>query len=114
VSDWRNICKDRDERPEVQEYKHWKELPPIPISFPDNAALTGAWRTLRPVLDQEKCTKCGNCWLFCPEGTISTDEDGNYVIDLEYCKGCGVCAKECNVDAMKMIPEGEAQREDSK
>ena len=56
MSDWRNICKDRDTRPKVQAYKNWEELPPIPISFPANAMATGNWRSLRPILNKEKCT----------------------------------------------------------
>lgn len=110
MSDWRNICKDRDERPKIQVYKSWKDLPPIPISFPDNATATGSWRTLRPVMDKEKCTKCGNCWLFCPEGTVILGEE-EYKIDLTYCKGCGICSNECPSDAIQMIREQDAQKE---
>ncbi|MHA1341693.1 MAG: 4Fe-4S binding protein [Promethearchaeota archaeon] len=109
MTDWKKICKDKDERPKVQIYNSWKELTPIPISFPDNVMRTGDWRSLRPVLDKEKCTKCGICWLFCPEGTISQADDGYFNIDYDYCKGCGICAHECPSGAMKMIREKESQ-----
>ncbi|MHA1728939.1 MAG: 4Fe-4S binding protein [Promethearchaeota archaeon] len=83
----------------------------MPISFPDHAALTGSWRTLRPVLDREKCTKCGFCWLFCPEGTIKKEPNSDYyIIDLDYCKGCGICANECPAGAITMIREEEAHK----
>ncbi|MHA1819280.1 MAG: 4Fe-4S binding protein [Promethearchaeota archaeon] len=111
---WRNISKSRDERPKVQVYKSWKELPPIPISFPANAARTGDWRSLRPVINRDKCTKCATCWLFCPEGTISRGDDAYFVIDYEYCKGCGICAYECPVGAIDMVNESEAKKEDGK
>ncbi|KXA91095.1 pyruvate synthase, partial [candidate division MSBL1 archaeon SCGC-AAA259A05] len=26
-------------------------------------------------------------------------------VDLDYCKGCGICAKECPVDAIEMVKE---------
>ena len=31
---------------------------------------TGTWRTFRPILDNNKCVKCENCYIFCPEGAI--------------------------------------------
>jgi pyruvate ferredoxin oxidoreductase delta subunit len=43
--------------------------------------------------------------VFCPPQCIEY-ADG-YVIDLEYCKGCGICAKECPKKAITMTPEGE-------
>jgi pyruvate ferredoxin oxidoreductase delta subunit len=30
-------------------------------------------------------------------------------IDYDYCKGCGICANECPVDAIKMVEEVETQ-----
>jgi Pyruvate/2-oxoacid:ferredoxin oxidoreductase delta subunit len=29
-----------------------------------------------------------------------------YVVDLDYCKSCGVCAQECPCGAIEMQPEG--------
>jgi len=28
------------------------------------------------------------------------------MVDLEFCKGCGICAKECRKDAIDMVEEG--------
>ncbi len=39
------------------------------------------------------CTDCDNCGLFCPETAVHSDKDRR--IDLDYCKGCGVCVEEC-------------------
>ena len=64
---------------------------------------TGSWRTERPVLDPERCTDCSLCWLFCPDGCVERD---TWVIDLTYCKGCGVCAQECKRKAITMEREG--------
>ncbi|MHC4471373.1 MAG: 4Fe-4S binding protein [Planctomycetota bacterium] len=65
---------------------------------------TGAWRTLRPVKDGEACNDCGSCWLFCPEGCI---ERGTFEIDYDYCKGCGICSKECRPGAITLEREAE-------
>jgi pyruvate ferredoxin oxidoreductase delta subunit len=67
---------------------------------------TGSWRSLRPVIDREKCIKCGRCWMFCPDMAIKMDKkDGKAKVDLDYCKGCGICATECPVKCIKMVKE---------
>jgi pyruvate ferredoxin oxidoreductase delta subunit len=62
-------------------------------------------RSFRPVVDNEKCIKCGNCQIFCPEGTVMLRDGETVVFDYRFCKGCGVCANECPVDAIKMERE---------
>lgn len=78
---------------------------------PGEAGKTGDWRSQTPVIDHDKCVQketCLYCWLFCPDGVISREFP--LEIDLEYCKGCGICAQECPRDAIDMIdgrdPEG--------
>ena len=79
------------------------------ITEAGNASLrrTGDWRTERPVMDKEKCNKCGLCWLYCPDGAMKLLEDGYYEPDLYHCKGCGICAKACPREAITMIEEEE-------
>lgn len=74
-----------------------------------NASLrrTGDWRSERPIVDREKCNKCGLCWLFCPDGAMKLLEDGYYEPDLYYCKGCGICAEVCRREAVTMLEEEE-------
>ncbi|MEM0492647.1 MAG: 4Fe-4S binding protein [Candidatus Thermoplasmatota archaeon] len=80
------------------------------LSYPKKGATgkTGSWRVFKPILDKTKCVKCLRCWLFCPEGSIIRKEDNSISIDYEYCKGCGICANECNVKAIIL------EREDKK
>ncbi|TRD22885.1 FAD-dependent oxidoreductase [Palleronia caenipelagi] len=56
------------------------------------------------------CLACDNCWTFCPDSAvIKTAElatDGSfYLFDLDYCKGCGLCAQECPTGYIQMRPE---------
>ena len=76
-------------------------------------AKNAGWRNVRPVIDAAACTGCLQCYWLCPDGTVfkvdQVEPTGAPVaIDLDFCKGCGVCAKACKFDAIAMIPESEA------
>ncbi|MGQ9760091.1 MAG: 4Fe-4S binding protein [Candidatus Methanomethylicaceae archaeon] len=89
--------------------KGWKEIPiGGMISEPGSSVEfdVSQWRTFRPVLDKKKCTRCGLCWIYCPEGAIKINDDGSYEVNLSYCKGCGICHRICAVKAMSMVKEG--------
>ncbi|MDD4127937.1 MAG: 4Fe-4S binding protein [Methanomicrobium sp.] len=62
---------------------------------------TGSWRTFKPVVDMDKCNKCGNCYRFCPDGAIDTE----FNIDYDFCKGCGICVEVCPKKAIVMVRE---------
>ena len=95
----------------------WIELPfddartaaPV-IHAADNtdALKTGSWRTMRPVIDYERCNKCWwICSTFCPDGAIAVEE-GTPVIDYDHCKGCLVCVAQCPPHAIEAVPEHQA------
>ena len=65
---------------------------------------TGDWRSFRPVLSRKKCKRCGSCWIYCPTQSVF-DSGRSFQINLDYCKGCGVCSKECPFGAIAMIEE---------
>ncbi len=65
---------------------------------------TGNWRSLRPVVDREKCKGDGVCWLYCPDNAI-TIINKKAVVDYDYCKGCGICAQVCPFKAIHMEKE---------
>jgi 2-oxoacid:acceptor oxidoreductase delta subunit (pyruvate/2-ketoisovalerate family) len=52
------------------------------------------------------CNECELCLIFCPDFAISRRDEGGFDIDMNYCKGCGVCAAECPRGAMTMVREG--------
>jgi len=68
---------------------------------------TGSWKVFQPKYDKETCTMCLTCWWACPEGCIYRTKD-KLEFDMSYCKGCGICANECPVDAIEM-GRGEGQ-----
>ena len=89
--------------------KGWKEIPMAGVCWkPSTQYLTGDWKTYKPIRDLEKCTRCVLCVLFCPDGAIHwKPEKEDIEFDFNFCKGCGICANECPVDAIEMTLEEE-------
>jgi len=88
----------------------WKDLNiGAIVSEPGNASQykTGDWKSERPIFSTARCIKCGICYIFCPEGCIEPDAEGYFDANLFYCKGCGICARECWPEAITMVPEEE-------
>lgn len=110
-----------------QKLKSWKEIPiggKIIEAGNSKEYKTGDWRTFRPVHIPEKCTNCMICWMVCPDscvkvGRVNDPNKGQKGVsdkpnlgnfggfDLDYCKGCGVCAEECPFKAIEMKEEKE-------
>jgi len=97
----------------------WIELPfdEARVSAPvihggatSEAVKTGLWRTMRPVIDLERCKGCWwVCSTFCPDSAIVVDEADRPRIDYDHCKGCLVCVAQCPAHAVEAIPEHLAQ-----
>jgi pyruvate ferredoxin oxidoreductase delta subunit len=76
------------------------------------AGRTGEWRSSLPVIDHDKCIPakrgkpaCFICWLYCPDALISKTIPVQ--VNLEYCKGCGICSEVCPAEAITMVNEEE-------
>ncbi|MCJ7768371.1 4Fe-4S binding protein [Candidatus Bathyarchaeota archaeon] len=84
--------------------KSWKEASIAGVCWKSSKTyLTGDWKTYTPVRDIAKCTKCLQCTIFCPDGAIHwIPEKGDIEFDLDFCKGCGICANECPAKAIVM------------
>jgi 2-oxoacid:acceptor oxidoreductase delta subunit (pyruvate/2-ketoisovalerate family) len=69
---------------------------------------TNALFEARRCLSCGNCFACDNCYGVCPDNAVIKLEEGGaygYAIDLDYCKGCGICAEECPAGAIAMIDE---------
>lgn len=93
-----------------EELLTWKDLEiGFIVTKPGNASQyqTGDWRSQKPIFNTDRCIKCGICCLFCPDGCIEQNDDGYFEANLFYCKGCGICARECWTEAITMVEEEE-------
>lgn len=50
------------------------------------------------------CISCDNCVVVCPDLAVRRVGDG-YEVLAEYCKGCGLCVRECPTGSMTMVEE---------
>ncbi len=74
---------------------------------------TGAWRTLRPVVDESRCKQCWwICSTYCPDSAIRVNAENRPDIDYDHCKGCMICTAICPSHAIDAVPETAARGEE--
>ena len=74
---------------------------------------TGLWRTMRPVIDLDRCRRCSwLCSTLCPDGAILVAGDATPSVDLDHCKGCMICVAVCPVHAIESVSEREAAHDE--
>src|SRR5207244_4399040 len=62
----------------------------------------------RRCLSCGNCLECDNCYGVCPDNAVVKLGPGKrYEINLDYCKGCGVCVEECPCGAIRLEPESQ-------
>ena len=84
------------ERPEVERVNDFEETT---HGYTEKEAYLAAQRCLSGY----ECTYCEVCQLMCPDLCITRDEQSGHInIDLEHCKGCGLCAHYCPKGAISM------------
>jgi len=105
------------EMPKWTEMREGIAIPAIPLGGQMKDPVTGeeggwrpgrnatfkkwATRTMRPVVDFDKCIKCTLCWLQCPDSVFDVTPEGLYDANLEACCGCGVCEAVCPVTGLR-------------
>ena len=75
------------------------------------------WRDTIPVCEDNKCI-CPNVCIsevMCPDGTGFIVREGlaqqGYRIDVDFCRGCGICAAVCVGSAITMVDEDKVLKE---
>jgi 2-oxoacid:acceptor oxidoreductase delta subunit (pyruvate/2-ketoisovalerate family) len=73
--------------------------------------VTGGLDESTALFEARRCMSCGNCfgcdncYGVCPDNAVIKVGEGEYEIDYDYCKGCGLCAQECPCGAIEMDAE---------
>jgi pyruvate ferredoxin oxidoreductase delta subunit len=105
------------EKPKWWEMREGVTIPAIPIGKPMEGGKgyvpernpyfkKYTTRTMRPVIDFDKCVKCTLCWIQCPDSCFDVTPDGLYDANMEACCGCGVCEAVCPAkDCVTMVSE---------
>jgi Pyruvate/2-oxoacid:ferredoxin oxidoreductase delta subunit len=97
-------CKQEvAKRPEILALrKRRKELSPVESGFLKKEAIEEAQR----YLSSRECEACEVCRLLCPDLCVTRDEEtGEVLIDLDDCKGYGICVLVCPKGAIRMVVE---------
>jgi len=65
------------------------------------------WRLIKPVFNKDYCIDCQFCWIYCPDVSIIARDKKMIGVDMDHCKGCGICAEVCptNPKSLLMFPE---------
>ena len=104
LNPWYYSDAPRTLRPQLEAARRASTFEEVVGGLDERTALFEA----RRCLSCGNCFACDNCYGVCPDNAvIKLDEPGPYAyeIDLDYCKGCGLCAAECPCGAIEMTPE---------
>jgi NADPH-dependent glutamate synthase beta subunit-like oxidoreductase len=104
LNPWYYSDAPRTVRPQLEEARRASTFDEVVGGLDESNALFEA----RRCLSCGNCFACDNCYGVCPDNAvIKLDEPGPYAyeIDLDFCKGCGLCAAECPCGAIEMTPE---------
>ena len=99
-----------EDLPQYYRFDRFDELPGYRKGSPF------VWRDKIPICEDTKCTCVGSCIseIVCPDGTgfiVRKDmPHQGYRIDLDFCRGCGLCAQVCVGSALTMVDEDQVRR----
>jgi pyruvate ferredoxin oxidoreductase delta subunit len=65
------------------------------------------WRINKPIFAQDYCIDCQFCWIYCPDISIISRDKKMVGIDMDHCKGCGICVEVCPTNPKSLLMFGE-------
>ena len=103
LNTWYYSDAPRAEQPRLEAARRASSFDEVVSGLDERNALFEA----RRCLSCGTCFSCDNCYGVCPDNAvIKLGEPGElYEIDLDFCKGCGLCVAECPCGAIEMVPE---------
>ncbi|QBR91795.1 FAD-dependent oxidoreductase [Nocardioides euryhalodurans] len=102
LNTWYYSEAPRSHRPVLERARRESTFDEVVLGHDEDTALLEA----RRCLSCGNCFSCDNCYAICPDNAvIKLGPPGDYLIDLDYCKGCGLCVAECPSGAIQMVPE---------
>ncbi|MCD8339619.1 MAG: 4Fe-4S binding protein [Burkholderiales bacterium] len=69
--------------------------------------------SVRPYIDEKRCTACTLCVSACPTGSLKVKKEGEEFVFTDLvrdCIGCGLCTEVCYVNAIKLVPENDVAK----
>lgn len=58
--------------------------------------------SMKPEVDVEKCTGCGNCVEVCPVDVFEIQDDKSVVVNADECLECESCIEACDQGAITL------------
>ena len=102
LNTWYYSDAARTTRPELERVRRQTNFEEVVGGLNERNALFEA----RRCLSCGNCFECDNCFGVCPDNAvIKLGPMQRYEFDYDFCKGCGICVKECPCGAIEMVPE---------
>ena len=103
LNTWYYSDAPRSEQPRLEAARRGSGFEEVVAGLDEGNAVFEA----RRCLSCGNCFSCDNCYGVCPDNAvIKLGAPGErYEIDLDFCKGCGLCVAECPCGAIEMVPE---------
>ena len=102
LNTWYYSDAARTTRPELERIRRQTNFEEVVGGLNERNALFEA----RRCLSCGNCFECDNCFGVCPDNAvIKLGPMERYEFDYDFCKGCGICVKECPCGAIEMVPE---------